>query len=47
VLYLRQSLGLRPAPEFEDWLLSMGIFDAVGKLPRADPRHPLLALVEG
>jgi ethanolamine ammonia-lyase large subunit len=47
VLYLRQSLGLRPAPEFEDWLLSMGIFDAAGKLPRADPRHPLLALVEG
>jgi ethanolamine ammonia-lyase large subunit len=47
VLYLRQALGLRPAPEFEDWLLSMGIFDAAGKLPRADPQHPLLALVEG
>jgi len=46
VLYLRQALGLRPAPEFEDWLLSMGIFDAAGKLPRADPHHPLLALVE-
>jgi ethanolamine ammonia-lyase large subunit len=45
VLYLRQALGLRPAPEFEDWLLSMGIFDAAGKLPRADPQHPLLALV--
>jgi ethanolamine ammonia-lyase large subunit len=45
VLYLRQALGLRPAPEFEDWLLAMGIFDASGKLPRADPQHPLLSLV--
>ncbi len=26
-LYLRQSLGLRPAPEFEKWLLDMGIFN--------------------
>jgi ethanolamine ammonia-lyase large subunit len=27
-LYLRESLGLRPAPEFEAWLLSRGIFEA-------------------
>ncbi|MET0386476.1 MAG: ethanolamine ammonia-lyase subunit EutB [Polyangiales bacterium] len=27
-LYLRETLGLRPAPEFEAWLLSRGIFDA-------------------
>jgi len=46
VLYLRQALGLRPAPEFEEWLLTMGIFDAAGRLPRADPQHPLLALAE-
>jgi ethanolamine ammonia-lyase large subunit len=26
-LYLRQVLGLRPAPEFEDWLNRMGIFN--------------------
>jgi ethanolamine ammonia-lyase large subunit len=26
-LYLRRTLGLRPAPEFEDWLDRMGIFD--------------------
>lgn len=25
-LYLRQLLGLRPAPEFEEWLQAMGIF---------------------
>ena len=27
-LYLRESLNLRPAPEFEAWLLSRGIFEA-------------------
>jgi len=26
-LYLREVLGLRPAPEFEAWLQAMGIFD--------------------
>jgi len=46
VLYLRQALKLRPAPEFEDWLLGMGIFDAQGRLPKADPQHPLLGLIE-
>ena len=30
--YLRQALGLRPAPEFETWLKKMGVFDAAGKL---------------
>jgi ethanolamine ammonia-lyase large subunit len=46
VLYLRQALKLRPAPEFEDWLLGMGIFDAQGRLPKADAQHPLLGLIE-
>jgi ethanolamine ammonia-lyase large subunit len=27
-LYLRETLGLRPAPEFEEWLLSRGLFDS-------------------
>ncbi|XDD50586.1 ethanolamine ammonia-lyase subunit EutB [Leptospira sp. WS92.C1] len=27
-LYLRQVLGLRPAPEFEEWLLKKGILDS-------------------
>lgn len=31
-LYLRQVLGLRPAPEFEVWLASVGITDASGRL---------------
>jgi ethanolamine ammonia-lyase large subunit len=26
-LYLRETLGLRPAPEFEDWLMQRGIFE--------------------
>lgn len=26
-LYLRQALGLKPAPEFEEWLLQKGILD--------------------
>ncbi len=46
-LYLRQALGLRPAPEFEDWLMRMGVFDTPTRLRPADPRHPLLGLVDG
>jgi ethanolamine ammonia-lyase large subunit len=30
-LYVREVLGLRPAPEFEAWLLEHGIFDADGR----------------
>ncbi|GAB3948572.1 ethanolamine ammonia-lyase subunit EutB [Spirosoma harenae] len=29
-LYLRRVLGLRPAPEFDEWLLRQGIMDAQG-----------------
>ena len=29
-LYLRKVLGLKPAPEFEQWLVKQGIFDAQG-----------------
>jgi ethanolamine ammonia-lyase large subunit len=29
-LYLRKVLGLRPAPEFDAWLIKQGIFDAQG-----------------
>jgi ethanolamine ammonia-lyase large subunit len=29
-LYVRKVLGLRPAPEFEQWLLQQGIMDAKG-----------------
>jgi ethanolamine ammonia-lyase large subunit len=45
-LYLRQAFGLRPAPEFEDWLVQMGVFDTPIRLKAADPSHPLLRLAD-
>jgi ethanolamine ammonia-lyase large subunit len=36
-LYARAVLGLRPAPEFEAWLLRMGIMDGTGRVrPRLE-----------
>ncbi|HMN71458.1 MAG TPA: ethanolamine ammonia-lyase subunit EutB [Rhodoblastus sp.] len=35
-LYVREVLGLRPAPEFEAWLMRMGLMDDAGRmLPEA------------
>ncbi len=42
ILYLRSVLGLRPAPEFEQWLDRMGITGADGRLARIDLQHRLL-----
>ncbi len=41
-LYVRNLLGLRPAPEFEAWLVAVGITDEAGRL-RAQAPHRLLA----
>ena len=41
-LYLRQALGLRPAPEFEAWLQQQGIFNDRGQLLPAAAGVPLL-----
>jgi ethanolamine ammonia-lyase large subunit len=41
-LYLRSLLGLKRAPEFEQWLQRMGITDGQGRLQRVEPSHPLL-----
>ncbi|MFN0050824.1 MAG: ethanolamine ammonia-lyase subunit EutB [Planctomycetales bacterium] len=41
--YLRQVLGLRPAPEFEDWLLETGVFRQPNRLETLTPRHRLVA----
>jgi ethanolamine ammonia-lyase large subunit len=41
--YLRQVLGLRPAPEFEIWLEKMRIASGNGRLLPVNPRHALLA----
>ncbi len=46
-LYLRQVLGLRPAPEFEDWLATMGIVESGTRLRQVPAGHPLLALAAG
>jgi len=40
--YLRQLLGLRPAPEFEDWLRSMYIADDANRLLPIQSRHRLI-----
>lgn len=40
--YLRQVLGLRPAPEFEDWLRRAGIVDDRNRLQPVPPSHRLL-----
>ncbi|RQO71247.1 ethanolamine ammonia lyase large subunit [Aquitalea sp. FJL05] len=44
-LYLRQLLGLKRAPEFEDWLESMAITRA-GRLQAQDRQQALLQLME-
>jgi ethanolamine ammonia-lyase large subunit len=42
-LYLRKVLGLRPAPEFEQWLVKQGITDNKGNLLTINPAHGLLS----
>ncbi len=47
-LYLRQVLGKRRAPEFEDWLERMGVADHQGRiLPQTLARQPLLQMAAG
>ena len=41
-LYLRETLGLKRAPEFDAWLVRMGIADATGRLADASAQVPLL-----
>ena len=36
-LYVRQVLGKRPAPEFEDWLADLGLLDEQGGIREVDP----------
>jgi ethanolamine ammonia-lyase large subunit len=44
-LYLRKVLGLRPAPEFEQWLVKQGIMNEVGTLLPVEEKHRLLQLI--
>ncbi|PWT70553.1 MAG: ethanolamine ammonia lyase large subunit [Proteobacteria bacterium] len=41
-LYLRSVLGLRPAPEFEDWLVRMQLLDDHGRVRSPVADQPLL-----
>ena len=41
-LYLRQILGLAPAPEFEQWLQDMKLLDPQQRLQQITARHPML-----
>jgi ethanolamine ammonia-lyase large subunit len=45
--YLRQLLGLRPAPEFEAWLHRMGILDDQLRLQPVTRGHRLLQAAPG
>ncbi|MDB5139642.1 MAG: eutB [Mucilaginibacter sp.] len=42
-LYLRKVLGLKPAPEFDKWLMKQGITDEKGSLLPVNPGNKLLA----
>ena len=49
ILYVRQTLGRRCAPEFEDWLRRMGLANAEGRLlekPESRGIGPAMALIE-
>jgi ethanolamine ammonia-lyase large subunit len=49
ILYVRQTLGRRCAPEFEDWLQWMGLADADGRLlekAASGAIGPAIALIE-
>jgi ethanolamine ammonia-lyase large subunit len=45
-LYVRQVLGKRRAPEFEDWLQRMGLADENGRLSPPRELQPLLEFAE-
>jgi ethanolamine ammonia-lyase large subunit len=46
-LYLRETLGLKRAPEFEEWLARIGIADRAGRLLTDKPSQALIAQVIG
>jgi len=43
-LYVRKVLGLRAAPEFEQWLIKQGIMNEAGEVLPVEPSHKLLRL---
>lgn len=45
-LYVRNVLSLRPAPEFELWLMQQGIMDEAGKVLPVNASHKLISNIE-
>ena len=41
-LFVRKALGLKPAPEFESWLIKQGIIDEEGNQLSVNASHKLL-----
>jgi len=41
-LFVRKALGLKPAPEFESWLIKQGIIDEEGNQLSINASHKLL-----
>jgi ethanolamine ammonia-lyase large subunit len=42
ILYLRKLLGLKVAPEFENWLKTMNIMDSTGQVLPVTQAHRML-----
>jgi len=47
VLYLRELLGLKAAPEFQDWLSKIGLLNEAGNVRSQLPSQSMMALLEG
>lgn len=45
-LFIRELLGLKPAPEFESWLFKQGLTNDQGKLISSNSNHPLLKYID-
>ena len=45
-LFVRALLGLKPAPEFENWLLKQGLTNDQGILIASKSNHPLLKYID-
>ncbi|MFT7164131.1 MAG: ethanolamine ammonia-lyase large subunit, partial [Flavobacterium sp.] len=45
-LYIRKLLGLKPAPEFEEWLINIGIMNGHHELIHSQKQSKLLELIK-
>jgi ethanolamine ammonia-lyase large subunit len=45
-LYIRKLLGLKPAPEFEEWLINIGIMNINNEITHSQKQNKLLELIK-